>query len=125
MTKTITRAYLAEVVYNEIGFSYAEASELVDVVFEEITQCLAEGYDVKLASFGSFRLYHKKERLGRNPKTKEVAIITARKVVAFVFSNLLKARINNNMDYILKNNNIDKGVKKVVLESKNKIATTV
>lgn len=93
--KTLTRADLTESVYREIGFSYSESSELVDLVLEELTACLEEGNDVKLSSFGSFKVREKQARVGRNPKTKESAVITARKVVTFHASNMLKKRIND------------------------------
>lgn len=93
-TKTLTRADLTEAVYKEIGFSYSESSELVDQVFEEVVKCLEEGNDVKLSSFGSFKVRQKKARVGRNPKTKVSAKISARTVVTFHASNMLKKRIN-------------------------------
>lgn len=92
--KTLTRADLTEAVYREIGFSYSESSELVDEVLEEVIRCLEEGNDVKLSSFGSFKVRKKQARIGRNPKTKKSAVITARSVVTFHASNMLKKRIN-------------------------------
>lgn len=101
MGKTITRADLTEAVYKEIGFSYSESSDLVDNVLEELSKCLEEGSDVKLSSFGSFKVREKQARVGRNPKTKEAATISARKVVTFHASNMLKSRINENIDNIV------------------------
>lgn len=100
MGKTITRADLTEAVYKEIGFSYSESSDLVDTVLEELSRCLEEGQDVKLSSFGSFKVREKQARIGRNPKTKETAEISARRVVTFHASNMLKNRINDNIDNI-------------------------
>ena len=94
MTKTITRADLADAVYRDIGFSHAESSELIDSFFEEISNALAEGDSVKLSSFGTFSVRQKKARMGRNPKTKEEIPITSRKVVSFHASNVLTGSIN-------------------------------
>lgn len=94
-TKTLTRADLTEAVYREIGFSYSESSELVDEFFAMVIECLKDGDDVKVSGFGSFKVRKKQERIGRNPKTKESAVITARQVVTFHASNMLKERIND------------------------------
>lgn len=100
--KTVTRADLTEAVYREIGFSYSESSELVDKVLEELSACLEEGQDVKLSSFGSFKVRVKQPRIGRNPKTKESATISARRVVTFHASNMLKKRINDGLNPVKK-----------------------
>ena len=95
MTDTLTRAELAELIYSEVGISKTEASEIVDQFFEEIINDLGDGNSVKLTSFGTFSVRHKKERIGRNPKTKEEAIIDARRVISFRASKELKKRINS------------------------------
>lgn len=92
--KTITRAYLADVVHQELGFSRAEAMDMVDIVFDELVEALEETGVLKISSFGSFRVREKAERVGRNPKTMEEAVIKARKTVSFYASNLLKDYIN-------------------------------
>ena len=97
MSKTLTRADLAELIYGEVGISKTEASEIVDQFFEEIILDLIDGNSVKLTSFGTFSVKHKKERIGRNPKTKEEAIIDARRVVSFRASKELKRRINKTL----------------------------
>ena len=74
MSETLTRAELAELIYSEVGISKTEASEIVDQFFEEIILDLIDGNSVKLTSFGTFSVKYKKERIGRNPKTKEEAI---------------------------------------------------
>lgn len=96
MTETLTRADIAETVYREIGFSQSESADFVDDVLEEVIKALENGDDVKLSSFGSFKLRRKNARVGRNPKTKVEAIITPRVVVSFYPSNLIKAKVNNN-----------------------------
>ena len=93
---TVTRAYLAESLYKKFGFSRAESSDLVDAVIEEIIQGIKNEDEVKISSFGTFKVKKKKERVGRNPKTKEEVPVTARKVVSFYVSNILKKRINSN-----------------------------
>ena len=95
MTDTLTRAELAELIYSEVGISKTEASEIVDQFFEEIITDLVDGNSVKLTSFGTFSVRHKKERIGRNPKTKEEAIIDARRVISFRASKELKRRVNS------------------------------
>lgn len=94
MTETLTRAVLAESVYRKIGLSQAESASLVDDVLEELASALESGEDVKISSFGSFRLREKKARIGRNPKTKQEAVISPRTVVTFHASNLLKDSMN-------------------------------
>ncbi len=95
MTKTITRADIASAVYEQLGISHAESSDIVDTIIEEIVSTLAKGEEVKLSSFGTFEIRQKKERIGRNPKTKKEIPITARSVVTFHASNLLTKRVNS------------------------------
>ena len=92
--KTITRAELANKIYQEVGISQASSSMIVDQVFESIIASLANGEVFKYASFGSFYPKQKQQRMGRNPKTKEEAVIDARTVVCFYASNILKKRLN-------------------------------
>jgi integration host factor subunit alpha len=91
---TLTRADLAESLRRAIGLSYAESADLVEMVLDEILETIVSGEDVKLSSFGSFIVRSKRERSGRNPKTGEAAKITARRVVIFKPSNVLRARVN-------------------------------
>lgn len=92
--QTITRAYLSEVVYQEVGLSRSESAELLESVLSEIAGALAKGETVKLSSFGSFSIRQKGERVGRNPKTGVEVPIEPRRVMVFKPSNILKARIN-------------------------------
>lgn len=94
MENTVTRAQLAEAVYQEVGLSRNESAELVDVILEEIAQALIRGETVKLSSFGTFQIREKGERIGRNPKTGEEVPILPRKVLVFRASHVLKDRIN-------------------------------
>lgn len=93
-TQTITRADLAEAVYQEVGLSRNESSDLVVSVLDEIVQTLSAGQNVKISSFGSFSIRQKGERIGRNPKTGVEVPILPRKVVVFKASHVLKDRIN-------------------------------
>lgn len=92
--KTITRADVAETVYEEIGLSRKDSNDILDMVLNEIVQELSNGSDVKLSSFGTFSLRTKKERSGRNPKTGVEAIISSRKVISFKPSQTLRKTIN-------------------------------
>ena len=91
--QTITRADLCEAVYQKLGLSRAESSDLVEAVLREISDTLAKGETVKLSSFGSFIVREKGERIGRNPKTGVEVPITPRRVMTFRASQLLKERI--------------------------------
>ena len=89
----LTKALMAERLYEELGLNKREAKELVELFFEEIRSALAEGQQVKLSGFGNFDLRSKKQRPGRNPKTGEEIPITARRVVTFRPGQKLKARV--------------------------------
>ncbi len=89
----LTKADMAEMLFEELGLNKREAKELVELFFEEIRAALEEGNDVKLSGFGNFILRTKNERPGRNPKTGEEIPITARRVVTFRPGQKLKARV--------------------------------
>jgi integration host factor subunit alpha len=93
--KTITRAYLSEAVYQEVGLSRTESAELLEAVLKEISDALARGETVKLSSFGSFSIRQKGHRIGRNPKTGQEVPILPRRVLIFRPSQVLKNRIND------------------------------
>jgi len=93
--RTLTRADLAEAVYQEVGLSRSESSQLVESVLNEIADTLVKGETVKLSSFGSFQVREKGGRVGRNPKTGEEVPIAPRRVLVFRASHVLKDRINN------------------------------
>lgn len=93
-SRTITRADLAESVYEQVGLSRNESSDLVELVLEEISKSLIDGKNVKISSFGSFSIREKGERIGRNPKTGVEVPILPRKVLVFRASHVLKDRIN-------------------------------
>ena len=95
MDKTTTRSTLSEAVFKNVGLSRNESATLVDSVFGEILKSLISGDDVKISSFGTFVVRQKKERIGRNPKTGQEVPITARSVVTFRASNVLKSKVNS------------------------------
>ena len=89
----LTKAELAEVLFDELGLNKREAKEMVENFFEEVRAALENGQQVKLSGFGNFDLRNKNERPGRNPKTGEEIPITARRVVTFRPGQKLKARV--------------------------------
>lgn len=95
--KTLTRADLAEAVYQEVGLSRQESADLVEAVLQEVADSLVSGETVKVSSFGTFAVRQKGERVGRNPKTGEEVPILPRKVLVFRASNVLKDRISKSL----------------------------
>lgn len=91
---TLTKADLAEQLYEKVGLNNREAKEMVEAFFEEISDCLESGEEVKLAGFGVFNMRDKSERPGRNPKTGEAVPISARRVVTFHASGCLKEAVD-------------------------------
>lgn len=83
MSKTLTRADLADIVSEKIGLNGREAKDMVEAFFEEISSILEHGEQVQLSGFGSFQLRDKPQRPGRNPKTGELVPIMPRRVVTF------------------------------------------
>ena len=92
--KTVTRVDVYAAVYEKVGVSRTESLALVESVLKEITDTLAKGETVKLASFGSFIVRKKGQRLGRNPKTGVEVPISPRRVIVFKPSAILKQQIN-------------------------------
>ena len=90
----LTKADMAERLFEQLGLNKREAKELVEVFFEEIRTSLEQGEQVKLSGFGNFDLRDKNQRPGRNPKTGEEIPITARRVVTFRPGQKLKARVD-------------------------------
>ncbi len=90
---SLTKAGMAESLFNEMGLNKKESRELVDLYFEELTASLAVGENVRLSGFGNFDLRDKDARPGRNPKTGEEIPITARRVVTFRPGQKLKNRV--------------------------------
>jgi integration host factor subunit alpha len=93
--KAVAREDLYEAVRREVGLSPHECKALVEQVLDQITDCLARGEAVKLSGLGVFTVRQKRERLGRNLKTGEPALISARRVVSFKPSVVLKDKLNS------------------------------
>lgn len=91
----LTKADLAEMLFEELGLNKREAKEIVESFFEEIRSSLENNEQVKLSGFGNFELRDKNTRPGRNPKTGEEIPISARRVVTFKPGQKLKARVES------------------------------
>ena len=89
----LTKAEMAEALFNQLGLNKREARELVDLFFEEVRAALSNGEQVKLSGFGNFDLRFKNQRPGRNPKTGVEIPISARRVVTFRPGQKLKVRV--------------------------------
>ena len=92
--KNLTRKNLSDKIYKTLGFSKNFSSIIIDNFFESLVEELIKENKVKISSFGTFKIINKKERIGRNPKTKIKAKIASRKVVTFKPSSFIKKRIN-------------------------------
>ena len=91
---TMTRAQLAEAVYEQVGLSRNESADLVESVFDEIGESLVRGDTVKISSFGSFYVREKGTRMGRNPKTGARVEVPAKRIPYFKPSKELKDLVN-------------------------------
>ena len=91
---TITRSDLAMNLRDKFGFTASQSARLVDLIFDEICESLINGEPVKFAGFGTFRILDKSARIGRNPKTGETAIVSARRVPAFRPSTEFRQRVS-------------------------------
>ena len=92
--KNFTRKDLSSILHQKIGFSKNFSSSIVVNFFESLISELTNSNKIKISSFGTFKVINKKERIGRNPKTKVEAKICSRKVVKFKPSSLIKEKIN-------------------------------
>ena len=95
MSKTITKLDLVNHLHENLGLNKVESKELVEAFFDEIKKSLINNEDVKISGFGNFKILNKKERPGRNPKTGEPAIISARRVITFKAGQKLRKKISN------------------------------
>jgi integration host factor subunit alpha len=90
----VTKADIIESVYEKVGFSKKEAAEIVEMVFDTIKETLERGEKIKISGFGNFIVRDKKSRVGRNPQTGEEIEISARRVLTFRPSQVLKNALN-------------------------------
>ena len=93
--RTLTRSQLSEAVYQEVGLSRNECSELLESVLSKVSETLTKGESVKISSFGTFSVRNKNRRIGRNPKTGEEVPILPRRVLVFRPSQVLKNRVSH------------------------------
>ena len=89
----LTKAVMAEAIYKELGINRREAKELIELFFETLSEQLEKGQEVKLSGFGNFCLRDKTARPGRNPKTGEEVMVSARRVVTFKPSQKLRTQV--------------------------------
>ena len=94
LKKNFTRKNLSNNVHQNLGFSKNISSLIIDDFFESLVSELLKGDKIKISSFGTFLVVDKKERIGRNPKTKVEAKIMARKIIKFKLSNKFKVKLN-------------------------------
>ena len=107
----LTKADIVERVYKEAGFSKKEASDLVELVFNTIKDTLSKGEKVKISGFGNFSIRDKSTRVGRNPQTGDAMEITARRVLSFKPSQVLKEDITGRYAHRLdEDGNEDKSI---------------
>ncbi|MDF1563492.1 MAG: integration host factor subunit alpha [Deltaproteobacteria bacterium] len=90
----MTKADIVESVYNKVGFSKKESAEIVELVFQTMKETLEAGEKIKISGFGNFIVREKNARIGRNPQTGEVIEISARRVLTFRPSQVLKSALN-------------------------------
>lgn len=91
----LTKAQLADILFDEIGLNKRESKEMVDAFFDLVAGSLVQGQDVKISGFGNFQIRTKAPRPGRNPRTGEPVAIEARRVVTFHASPKLKDAVQN------------------------------
>ena len=96
--KTITKKIIGDKVHESLGFSKNFSRILIDNILQLLFLEFKSNKNVKIASFGTFKLIDKKERIGRNPKTKIVAKISARRVVSFHPSKEFKKKLNKKIN---------------------------
>ena len=92
--KNYKRKNLSDDIYKKVGFSKNFSSKFIDTFFEDIITEIIKNNKIKITSFGTFKILNKKQRIGRNPKTQEEAVISPRKTLKFSASPLFKKRIN-------------------------------
>lgn len=89
----MTKADIVEVIFEKVGLSKKEATDIIEVIFDTMKNFLIEGESIKVSGFGTFNVRKKNSRKGRNPQTGEALQITPRRVLTFKASNQLKAEV--------------------------------
>ena len=90
----MTKAEIIEQIYEKVGFSKKESAEIVELVFDTMKETLERGEKIKISGFGNFVVRQKRPRIGRNPQTGQEIEITARRVLTFRPSQVLKSALN-------------------------------
>ena len=98
MPRTITRLNLVNALHNETGLAATDCADLVESVLNRMSDSLANGEQVKISSFATFSVRHKKERVGRNPKTGEPVHIGSKRTPFFKVGKELRERVNGGED---------------------------
>ncbi|MBI2711842.1 MAG: integration host factor subunit alpha [Bdellovibrio sp.] len=94
----MTKADIVEALYEKVGFSKKEAADLVELVFDTLKGTLADGQKIKISGFGNFVVREKRSRVGRNPQTGESIEISARRVLTFRPSQVLRSDVNSALE---------------------------
>lgn len=94
----MTKADIVEALYEKVGFSKKEAADLVEMVFDSLKGTLSQGNKIKISGFGNFVVREKRSRVGRNPQTGESIEISARRVLTFRPSQVLRAEVNSALE---------------------------
>jgi integration host factor subunit alpha len=94
----MTKADIVEALYEKVGFSKKEAADLVELVFDTLKTTLSQGQKIKISGFGNFVVREKRSRIGRNPQTGESIEISARRVLTFRPSQVLRAEVNASLE---------------------------
>ena len=97
-TPALTKAQLAELLFEQIGLNKRESKDMIDAFFDLISSSLVDGSDVKISGFGNFQIRTKAPRPGRNPRTGESVQVPAKRVPYFKTSNELKGRMNGDLE---------------------------
>ena len=98
LTVAMTKADIVEALYEKVGFSKKEAADLVEMVFDTLKATLAKGQKIKISGFGNFVVREKRSRIGRNPQTGQSIEISARRVLTFRPSQVLRADVNSSLE---------------------------
>lgn len=99
-TPALTKAHLADLLFDQIGLNKRESKDMIDSFFDLVSDSLVEGTDVKISGFGNFQIRTKAPRPGRNPRTGESILIEARRVVTFHASHKLKEQIQGDVSLV-------------------------
>ena len=98
LTVAMTKAHIVEALYEKVGLSKKEAADLVELVFDSLKNTLGKGEKIKISGFGNFVVREKRSRIGRNPQTGQSIEISARRVLTFRPSQVLRSEVNSALE---------------------------